>query len=74
MPTCGIFQPGKGRQSYRSHDSLRLDVPLLQILSRSGAILITCHYRLIEIDDFMANLWKVHLEVKQEGYAHVRIT
>ncbi|KAK3047116.1 Glutathione synthetase [Extremus antarcticus] len=25
---------------------------------------------LIEIDDFMANLWKVHLQVKKEGYAH----
>jgi hypothetical protein len=43
-------------------------------LSRWGPILITCYYRLIEIDDFMANLWKVHLAVKQEGYAHVRFS
>ena len=28
--------------------------------------------RLVEIDDFMANLWKVHLKVKEEGYANVR--
>ncbi len=27
--------------------------------------------RLIEIDDFMADLWKVHLKVKEEGYAQV---
>ena len=27
--------------------------------------------RLIEIDDFMASLWKVHLAVKAEGYAQV---
>lgn len=27
--------------------------------------------RLIEIDDFMAGLWKVHLAVKSEGYAQV---
>ena len=39
---------------------------------KSETILITCHARLIEIDDFMANLWKVHLAVKEEGYAHVR--
>ena len=28
-------------------------------------------YRLVGIDDFIANLWRVHLEVKQEGYAQV---
>ena len=35
-------------------------------------ILITCYLRLIEIDDFIADLWRVHLKVKHEGYAHVR--
>lgn len=25
--------------------------------------------RLVEIDEFMAGLWKVHLAVKKEGYA-----
>lgn len=28
--------------------------------------------RLVEIDDFMAGLWKVHLAVKAEGYAQVQ--
>lgn len=27
--------------------------------------------RLVEIDEFMAELWKVHLAVKKEGYAQV---
>lgn len=27
--------------------------------------------RLLEIDDFVADLWKVHLKVKEEGYAQV---
>jgi glutathione synthase len=33
--------------------------------------LLTCHFpsrRLLEVDDFIANLWKVHLQVKEEGY------
>lgn len=30
--------------------------------------------RLIEIDDFIANLWKVHTEVKKDGYAQVRLS
>lgn len=25
--------------------------------------------RLVEVDDFLANLWKIHLQVKEEGYA-----
>ncbi|KAK0840335.1 Glutathione synthetase [Friedmanniomyces endolithicus] len=29
---------------------------------------------LVDIDDFIAQLWKVHLAVKQEGYAQVRST
>lgn len=28
------------------------------------------HHSLIDVDDFIANLWKVHLAVKSEGYAH----
>lgn len=28
-------------------------------------------HRLVEIDDFMAGLWKVHLAVKKEGFAQV---
>lgn len=27
--------------------------------------------RLIEVDDFIANLWNVHLAVKKEGFAQV---
>jgi hypothetical protein len=27
--------------------------------------------RLVEIDEFMAELWKVHLAVKKEGYVQV---
>jgi hypothetical protein len=27
--------------------------------------------RIAEVDDFIAKLWKVHLEVKKEGYAQV---
>ena len=34
-------------------------------------MLTTLSLRLIEIDDFMASLWKVHLQVKKEGYAQV---
>lgn len=28
-------------------------------------------YRLIDIDDFVAKLWRTHLEVKKEGYVQV---
>lgn len=28
--------------------------------------------RLVDIDEFMAELWKVHLAVKKEGYVQVR--
>ena len=27
-------------------------------------------HRLIEVDDFLAQMWKIHLSVKEEGYAH----
>ena len=27
--------------------------------------------RIIEVDDFIAELWKVHLKVKDEGYVQV---
>jgi glutathione synthase len=32
------------------------------------AVLIQLTSRLIEVDDFVANLWKVHLAVQKEGY------
>lgn len=35
--------------------------------------MLTLNVRLIEIDDFIAKLWKVHLAVKEEGYAQVSI-
>lgn len=28
--------------------------------------------RLIDIDDFIARLWQIHLSVKEEGYVQVR--
>lgn len=30
-------------------------------------------YRLIGIDDFIANLWRIHVEVKREGYVQVHL-
>ena len=45
----------------------------IKSVDKSDSRLITCFVRLIEIDDFMANLWKIHLAVKKEGYAHVRL-
>lgn len=27
-------------------------------------------FRLIQVDDFLENLWKIHLQVKEEGYSH----
>src|SRR5450755_4144241 len=33
--------------------------------------MLTCHsplFRLVEVDDFIASLWKVHLQVKEKGY------
>ena len=29
------------------------------------------HVRLLDVDDFIAELWKVHLAVKEEGYVQV---
>jgi hypothetical protein len=28
-------------------------------------------YRIIEVDEFIAGLWQVHLKVKEEGYVQV---
>ncbi len=72
--TSKIIQLGKNREPTLLHNALISDLPLIHVLPLSGSRLIKCFCRLIEIDDFMANLWKVHLAVKQEGYAHVRIT
>lgn len=35
---------------------------------------LTFDFRLVDIDDFMAGLWKVHLAVKEEGYAQVLLS
>ncbi len=32
-------------------------------------ILMMC--RIVEVDEFIAELWKVHLKVKEEGYVQV---
>ena len=39
------------------------------VLQRYG--LIDLLLRLVEIDEFMAELWKVHLAVKKQGYVQV---
>ena len=28
--------------------------------------------RIVEVDEFIADLWKVHVKVKEEGYVQVR--
>ena len=28
--------------------------------------------RIVEVDEFIAELWRVHLKVKEEGYSQVR--
>lgn len=28
-------------------------------------------YRILEVDEFIAELWQVHLKVKEEGYTQV---
>ena len=33
--------------------------------------LFTC--RIVEVDDFIAKLWNIHLAVAQEGYVQVRM-
>lgn len=34
--------------------------------------LIVSTIRLVDVDDFIAELWKVHVAVKKEGYVQVR--
>lgn len=29
--------------------------------------------RLVEVDDFVAKLWQVHVDVKKEGYVQVKM-
>lgn len=29
-------------------------------------------YRILAVDEFIAELWQVHLKVKEEGYVQVR--
>ena len=41
------------------------------LVKQNFAIYILIYARLVEVDDFIANLWNVHLAVKQEGYAQV---
>jgi hypothetical protein len=33
--------------------------------------MLTNSSRLLDIDDFIENLWKVHVQVKSEGYVQV---
>lgn len=33
--------------------------------------LLTDSLRIIEVDEFIAELWQVHLKVKEEGYVQV---
>ncbi len=30
--------------------------------------------RLLDIDDFIENLWKIHVQVKSEGYVQVQVS
>lgn len=39
------------------------------VLSRRKAFLMSI--RLLDIDDFIENLWKIHVQVKSEGYVQV---
>jgi hypothetical protein len=34
---------------------------------------LTDYNRLLDIDDFIENLWKVHVQVKSEGYVQVSL-
>jgi hypothetical protein len=34
---------------------------------------LTNFTRLLDIDDFIENLWKVHVQVKSEGYVQVSL-
>ena len=34
---------------------------------------LTVAPRLLDIDDFIESLWKVHIQVKSEGYVQVRL-
>lgn len=38
---------------------------------RYQQVLLTATLRLLEIDDFVARLWKIHLAIEKEGYAQV---
>jgi hypothetical protein len=35
--------------------------------------MLTNPSRLLDIDDFIENLWKVHVQVKSEGYVQVSL-
>lgn len=37
-----------------------------------GTLLTEVVARLVEVDDFIAKLWAVHLAVKKEGYVQVK--
>ena len=41
---------------------------VLDYTRSTGVMFTNCETRLIEVDDFLANLWKIHLAVKEEGY------
>jgi hypothetical protein len=42
------------------------------VVERNESVLTTCS-RLLDIDDFIENLWKVHVQVKSEGYVQVSL-
>jgi hypothetical protein len=42
------------------------------VAERNKGILINSS-RLLDIDDFIENLWKVHVQVKSEGYVQVSL-
>ena len=46
---------------------------LLKFTCKPCAYVIStdCDIRLLDIDDFIADLWKVHLAVKAEGFVQV---
>ena len=41
------------------------------VLPRRNPFLMSI--RLLDIDDFIENLWKIHVQVKSEGYVQVQI-
>lgn len=47
--------------------NLSTGAPYCRLVDESS---LTCT-RLLDIDDFIENLWKIHVQVKSEGYVQV---